>query len=613
MTSLHLLMSTAPAAAATGSPSAFFPSTTQFSITKRMSKTKFIVQKVSCKGSNSENDDYTPARLDRRNMLIGLGGFYGAAGLAASSPFAKAAPLQAPLPEECDPADLPAGIDPVDCCPPKATNIVDYVLPPKSAPIRIRPAAHLLSDEYIKKYEKAVELMKALPADDPRNFYQQANVHCAYCNGAHQQVGLPELDYQVHNSWLFYPFHRWYLYFFERIAGKLLNDPNFAMPYWNWDSPAGSNMPPMYTNESSSLYNAVRNPAHYAPRVVDLAFDGTESTATDEQQHSYNMSLMYKQMITNAKTKDLFFGSPYRAGAKDSPGAGSVELQPHGPIHAWCCDPKAPNHEDMGNFYSAGRDSIFYAHHSNIDRMWVLWKQMGGKKRVDISDPDYLNTTFHFYDENAQLVRVKVGDCLDNKKLKFAYEKVPVPWMKAKPKPSKNKQNNKKKKNTNGVANAAEIPKRKNFTDVSELPKSLKKTIRCQVRRPKMSRSEREKEDEEEILVIDLEVDQSQYVKFDVFINDEDDPVSTPDNTELAGSFVNVARKLELHKHGGHRGHNEGSGEGKIIAKTCFKLGLTDLLDDLDADDDETVVVTLVPRAGSDTVKIGGIRIELAE
>ncbi|KAF7803500.1 polyphenol oxidase, chloroplastic-like [Senna tora] len=41
------------------------------------------------------------------------------------------------------------------------------------------------------------------------SFTQQANIHCAYCDGAYHQVGFPEMDLQVHNSWLFLPFHRW--------------------------------------------------------------------------------------------------------------------------------------------------------------------------------------------------------------------------------------------------------------------------------------------------------------------------------------------------------------------------------------------------------------------
>ncbi|MFS7947023.1 putative catechol oxidase [Helianthus anomalus] len=48
-----------------------------------------------------------------------------------------------------------------------------------------------------------------------------------------QQVdnGFPDIEIQIHNSWLFFPFHRWYLYFYERILGKLINDPTFALPF----------------------------------------------------------------------------------------------------------------------------------------------------------------------------------------------------------------------------------------------------------------------------------------------------------------------------------------------------------------------------------------------
>uniref|UniRef100_A0A7N0VLV1 Tyrosinase copper-binding domain-containing protein n=1 Tax=Kalanchoe fedtschenkoi TaxID=63787 RepID=A0A7N0VLV1_KALFE len=612
MASLHyLLPSASPAAVVYGSPSAFLSSTAaQLWASSRSSSSRKPAHRVACQASKDRKNDLysnSPLWLDRRNVLIGLGGLYGAAGLAGSD--SNAAPLKAPRFDECDPADLPAGAAPTDCCPPRTTKAVDFVMPPKSAPIRVRPAAHLVSEEYVKKFEKAIELMKALPADDPRSFMQQADVHCAYCNGAHQQVGLPQLDFQIHNSWLFFPFHRWYVYFFERIAGKLIGDPNFAIPFWNWDAPGGSRMPALYTDPSSPLYDPIRDPAHVNGQIIDLDFNGVDPTITDAEQESVNLSIMYRQMVSNSKTKRLFFGSPFRAGEEDSPGGGSVEGLPHGPIHVWCGNPAEPNNENMGNFYSAARDPIFFGHHSNVDRMWVLWKEMGGKRRTDISDPDYLNTAFHFYDENAQLVRVRVGDCLDHKKLKYAYQKVDVPWMNAKPTPRRVKPAIKKKSSA-GVANAAELPKKK-FTDVSELPKRLNETIRSYIKRPKRSRSGKEKEDEEEELVIDLELDQSKYVKFDVYINDEDEPVSRPDNTEYAGSFVNVGRRKDLRKAGG--GGHDGHGSGMIMARTCLRLGLTDLLEDLDADDDETVVVTLVPRAGSGAVKISGIRIEYDE
>ncbi|KAL1537622.1 catechol oxidase [Salvia divinorum] len=111
-----------------------------------------------------------------------------------------------------------------NCCPPYTGPATDYVLPP--APyLRVRQAAHRVSPAYIANYKLAIQRMKELDQtdpDDPRGFKQQANIHCAYCNGPYDQQGFPTLDIQVHNSWIFFPFHRWYLYFFERICGELV-------------------------------------------------------------------------------------------------------------------------------------------------------------------------------------------------------------------------------------------------------------------------------------------------------------------------------------------------------------------------------------------------------
>jgi polyphenol oxidase len=112
-------------------------------------------------------------------------------------------------------------------------------------------------------------------------------------------------------------------------------------------------------------------------------------------------------MRTNSSTPELFFGKEYRAGDIPNPGGGSIENTPHGTLHDWCGDPLQPNREDMGNLYSSGRDPIFYAHHSNVDRMWSIWKTLG-RRNIDICDPDWLNASFLLYDENAELVQITV-------------------------------------------------------------------------------------------------------------------------------------------------------------------------------------------------------------
>ncbi|CAK9151778.1 unnamed protein product [Ilex paraguariensis] len=541
---------------------------------------------VSCKTKDGDqnptnNGETFQGKFDRRNVLLGLGGLYGAANLV-SDPFAVAAPVQAPEVTKCDfPSDLPPGAVLINntCCPPKAEKIVDYKLP-RSQPKRVRPAAHLVSKEYIAKFSKAIELMKALPEDDPRNFTQQANVHCAYCNGAYEQVGFPDLELQIHNSWLFFPFHRWYLYFYERILGKLIGDPTFALPFWNWDTPAGMTMPALLVDPNSSLYDQYRNAGHLPPTIIDLGYNGKDTDTTDIQKVINNLTIMYRQMITNSTTPILFLGSPYRAGDKPSPGAGSIESTPHIPVHRWVGDPTQKNGEDMGNFYSAGRDTMFYSHHANIDRMWTLWRTLGGKRRTDFTDPDWLNTSFLFYDEDAQAVRVTVKDCCENTKLGYVYQPVPIPWLKNKPVPRVKK---------------SQIAKTVEPTTLSTFPVTLNNIAKFLVKRPKKSRSSKEKEDEEEILVIEgIELEKDKYVKFDVFVNDEDETEIGLDKTEYAGSFAHLP-----HKH-----------KGNMKVKTDLRLGLSELLEDLEAEDDDAVLVTLVPKFGGDNVTVAGAKIE---
>ncbi|KAM2905603.1 hypothetical protein FF1_004999 [Malus domestica] len=60
----------------------------------------------------------------------------------------------------------------------------------------------------------------------------------------------------------------------------------------------------------------------------------------------------------------------------------------------------------MGNFYLTGRDPLFYAHHCNVDRMWNIWKTLGGKRK-DPTDTDWLDAEFLFYDKNAEIVSCK--------------------------------------------------------------------------------------------------------------------------------------------------------------------------------------------------------------
>ncbi|KAF5182131.1 Polyphenol oxidase protein [Thalictrum thalictroides] len=577
---------------ATSSSSYLFPYKKTKSSSLRKRSNDLVARRVLITCS-ARNEDELMAKIDRRNVLLGLGGLCGLSGLSATdNRLAMAAPIMPPDLSKCGPPTLPAGAQPINCCPPTDLKIVDFKLPSRSTPMRVRPAAHLVDDKYIAKYSRAIALMKALPDDDPRSFKQQANVHCAYCDGAYDQIGFPNLKLQVHSSWLFFPFHRYFVYFHEKILGGLIDDPTFALPFWNWDAPAGMRMPTIYANPSSPLYDPLRDAKHQPPVVIDLDYNLIDPQISDKEQIVINLSTMYRTMVSNGKTSQLFLGSPYRAGDASDPGAGSLENVPHGTVHIWAGDRSQPNIENMGSLYSAGRDPIFFCHHSNVDRMWTVWKGLGGKHK-DFTDPDWLNAGFLFYDENKQLVRVKIRDCLDQKNLRYTYQEVDIPWLKARPTPGKAK---------SPVAKKALKAFPRSLNSVGDetsniFPITLDSVVKINVARPKKSRSKKEKEDEEEILVIEgIEYERDSFVKIDVYINDEDETTTNPAKSEFAGSIVNVP-----HKHG--------TKMKKL--HTCLRLGITDLLEDIGAEDDDEIVVTLVPRQGKD-VTIEGIKIVVA-
>nr|USF91999.1 polyphenol oxidase [Pisum sativum subsp. elatius] len=576
----------------------------KYSKHSKLSKRHVITCSVNNSNQNNPKEEQELPNIvgHRRNVLIGLGGLYGT---FATNPFALASPISPPDLSTCGPPDLPSDATPpnINCCPPNSTKIIDFKIPSSNQPLRIRQAAHLVNDEYLAKYKKAIQLMKALPSNDPRSFTQQANIHCAYCDGAYSQAGFPDLDLQVHNSWLFFPFHRWYVYFYERILGSLINDPTFALPFWNYDAPDGMQFPSIYTDSASPLYDKLRSASHQPPAIINLDFNDVDGDAND--LISNNLTIMYRQVVSNGKTSKLFLGNTYRAGDESDPGPGSVENVPHGVVHRWSGDDTQPNLENMGTFYAAARDPIFFSHHSNIDRFWSIWKTLGGKRK-DFNDKDWLESGFLFYDENKNLVRVKVKDCLDSKNLGYVYQDVEIPWLNAKPTPSRTKVQKKvqvAQGNLFGIgeAHAAEInEKSTNSRKYVKFPLVLDNVVSAIVKRPKKSRSKKEKEEEEEVLLIDgIEFEKNIAIKFDVFINDEDDKVIGPGNTEFAGSFVNVP----------HSSH----GNKKKKINSCLRLGLTDLLEDLDVDGDDSVVVTLVPRCGKGLVKIKNIKIVLED
>lgn len=202
-----------------------------------------------------------------------------------------------------------------------------------------------------------------------------------------------------HGTPWFFAWHRLYLYYFERVLQKAANDPNLFLPYWDYTDPANLAMPGAYTSptyydgqghiEANALNEPRRTPGWNPPGGNLL-----DATATN---------------INDALKDKTFFDTTNGTGFQSD-----IEGNVHGYVHCTVVPCPGP---DMGAVGYSANDPVFWAHHTNIDRMWDCWTSLGN---ANPTNPQFLSKTFSFVDENGNLVTNAVAD-LFNGNIKFNY------------------------------------------------------------------------------------------------------------------------------------------------------------------------------------------------
>jgi tyrosinase len=249
--------------------------------------------------------------------------------------------------------------------------------------------------------------MKRLPDNDPHSWVFQANIH-GFPAGTHDPD--PYWAQCQHGNWWFLPWHRAYLYHFEKIVGKYAGDPNFALPYWNYSNPRSRHLPAPFRDPNSTLYDPSRRP------FVNNGLD---------QMHGFGVVAGLNLSMANIAFADYnplapSFGGP----ALDMPHHknrphGAVERVPHDLVHAFVGG-------KMATVELAARDPIFWLHHANVDRIWQEWLALG-QGRANPANDVWLNQSFTFYDVNKQRVSITVRQVLDTRALDYQYENTGKP------------------------------------------------------------------------------------------------------------------------------------------------------------------------------------------
>jgi polyphenol oxidase len=170
--------------------------------------------------------------------------------------------------------------------------------------------------------------------------------------------------------------------------------------------------------------------------------------------------------------------------------------------------------------------------------------------------------------------------------MRYKYQDVPLEWLDAKPEVTPARKTRSLQPKTN--------------LKEAQFPLVLGEPVRATVKRPKTNRSDVEKKLREEILVISgIKLDRDVRAKFDVFVNAANHETVAPTGREFVGSFSNVPHKHKHDKMG-------------MAIETTLQFGLTEVIDDLGANGDETIEVTLVPRHSKGRMTISDVSIRLS-
>jgi tyrosinase len=233
----------------------------------------------------------------------------------------------------------------------------------------------------VNTYKTAVGKMKMLDQtnpNDPRGWTKQAMIHANACR---------------HHNWQFFPWHRFYVYYFEQICRELTGVATFALPYWNWT--LNPQIPAIFWDTNSPLYDSNRMVTPSSP-PVDPIFVGPDvinggPMTTGILQETNFITFAGQAIPLNDPLIDSHFNW--------NTFEGLVEETPHDHVHTYIGG-------DMNSAMSP-LDPIFWVHHCRVDELWVEWNIL--RNNPNTNDQAWWGTTFtDFVDGKGNPVSIGV-------------------------------------------------------------------------------------------------------------------------------------------------------------------------------------------------------------
>lgn len=268
----------------------------------------------------------------------------------------------------------------------------------------------------IRKYARAVQIMKSRPASDTYSwtFWWYTHAIPISKSAAIQQVfgqtsssasDLAQKAWwtcQPHQSGQntdnFLPWHRMALFFLEKQIGAILGDDTFTLPYWNYS-------PGLPTSQSGIMPQAFRSPND--PLLVSLYVEDRNSGVNSGSPIDIENPGVLSAASAMAETT-------YSPNNPQQGFCNELDFGLHGFVHTL-----VGTDTNMGYIPASAQDPVFWIHHCNVDRLWASWNRAGF---LNLTDPDFLGQVFWFADPDGEAVSIKFGDVMSTAQLNYTYQ-----------------------------------------------------------------------------------------------------------------------------------------------------------------------------------------------
>lgn len=242
-----------------------------------------------------------------------------------------------------------------------------------------------------ENYIQAVKALKAsISPITSRSIYDEYVLWHTNATGRADSSDPTKFRNAAHAGPAFLPWHRYYLYRFERQLQRRV--PGITIPYWDWtqdaDDPFNS---PIWAddfmggNGDPQDNNLVKTGPFSVDKWITVNADGNPKGGLQRQFGTRTPSLPTQDDV-NISIGETPYDSPswdinsnpshrnrlegYLAPNRELEIVRGIpfDTQLHNQAHVWIGG-------DMANVTISPNDPVFFLHHANVDRLWAIWQE----------------------------------------------------------------------------------------------------------------------------------------------------------------------------------------------------------------------------------------------